>query len=36
MKAINVGPHITYQEFEANRSEILNLKEEKEFKEFFK
>jgi SAM-dependent methyltransferase len=32
MKAINVGPHISYQEFEANRSEILNLKYEEDFK----
>jgi len=36
MERLNVGPHLSYQEFERKRTLILNLKDEQQFKEFFK
>jgi hypothetical protein len=35
MEPLNVGPHITYQQFEMNREKILNLKSVEDFKASF-
>jgi SAM-dependent methyltransferase len=35
MQPLPINPHMSYQEFEKNRVEILNLKDEEPFKKFF-
>lgn len=35
MEPLNVGPKISYAEFESNRDQILNLKDLEDFKNFF-